>query len=64
MVRFIVFKINYRRLDIVLDVVVVSCEETKNIYYLSPNFLTLKKGDFVVFETENGLLTGYICKEM
>ena len=47
-----------------LDVVVVSCEETKNIYYLSPNFLTLKKGDFVVFETENGLLTGYICKEM
>lgn len=45
------------------DVVVVSCEETKSIYYLSPNFLSLKKGDCVVFETENGMLVGHVCKE-
>ncbi len=47
-----------------MDVVIVSCDETKNVYYLSPNSLSLKKNDFVVFETENGLLTGHICKEL
>ena len=47
-----------------IDVVVVSCDETKGIFYLSPNSLELKKGDYVIFETENGLLTGHICKEI
>ena len=46
-----------------VDVVVVSVLETKSIYYLSPNSLELKKGDKVVFETENGLLVGSVCKE-
>ena len=46
-----------------VDVVVVSVEDTKSVYYLSPNSLELKKGDEVVFETENGLLVGKVCKE-
>ena len=46
-----------------IDVVVVSSEATKNIYYLSPGDLKLKKGDYVVFETENGLLFGVVCTE-
>ena len=46
-----------------IDVVVVSSELTKNIYYLSPNSLVLKIGDCVVFETDNGLLYGTIVKE-
>ena len=47
-----------------LDVVVVSCELTKNIYFLSPNSLELKLNDEVVFETENGLFIGRVCKEV
>ena len=47
-----------------VDVVVVSVLETKSVYYLSPNSLELKKGDQVVFETENGLLVGTVCKEI
>ena len=47
-----------------VDVVVVSVEETKNIYYLSPNSLELKKGDTVVFENDNGLLVGKVVKEV
>ena len=47
-----------------IDVVVVRCDETNGIYYLSPNSLSLKKGDFVVFEIENGLLAGHVCKEV
>lgn len=47
-----------------IDVVVVSVLETKSVYYLSPNSLELKKGDQVVFETENGLLVGTVCKEV
>jgi cell fate regulator YaaT (PSP1 superfamily) len=46
-----------------MDVVVVSSELTKNIYFLSPNSLELKIGDMVVFETDNGLLYGTIVKE-
>ena len=46
-----------------IDVVVVHSEQTKSIYFLNPNTLELKKGDTVVFETENGLLTGIVCKE-
>ena len=46
------------------DVVAVSCELTKNIYFLSPNALELKVGDSVVFETENGLLIGRVCKDI
>ena len=46
-----------------IDVVVVSVSETKNIYYLSPNSHELKKGDEVIFENENGLFYGVVCKE-
>jgi len=47
----------------VVDVVVVSVDKTKNIYYLSPNNVDVKKNDFVVFESDNGLLIGRVCKE-
>lgn len=46
-----------------VDVVVVSVPKTKNLYFLSPNLLDLKKGDDVVFKTENGLFMGKVCKE-
>ena len=46
-----------------IDVVVVSVEKTKNIYFLSPNSIDLKKGDDVVFETDNGKLLGKVCKD-
>ena len=46
-----------------IDVVVVSCLDSKNIYYLSPNSLELKKGTQVIFENENGLFAGVVCKE-
>ena len=46
-----------------IDVVIVNADSTQNIYYLSPNSLELNRGDFVVFETENGLLLGKVIKE-
>ena len=46
-----------------IDVVVVSIPETKNIYYLSPNSLELKKGDEVVFENDAGLFADVVLKE-
>lgn len=46
-----------------VDVVVVSSETTKNLYYLSPGDFDLKVGDNVVFETDNGLLVGSVRKE-
>ena len=46
-----------------VEVVVVCVEETKNIYYLSPNSLNLKKGDKVIFEDEIGLLNGVVIKD-
>ncbi len=45
-----------------MDVVAVSFPETKSVYFLSPNSLTLKKGDEVVFESDAGLLVGVVCK--
>lgn len=45
-----------------VDVVVVKSSSTKAIYYLSPNCLELNNNDFVVFETENGLQLGNVCK--
>ena len=47
-----------------IEVVVVRSLETNSIYYLTPNSLELKKDDDVVFETENGLLLGTVCKEV
>jgi len=61
---FFICKNDYWRLNVVLDVVVVSCELTKNVYFLNPNSLDLKLNDEVVFETENGLLIGKVCKEV
>ena len=46
-----------------IDVVVVSAADTKNLYFLSPNSLELKKGDEVVFENEGGLFYGVVCRE-
>ena len=46
-----------------IDVVVVSVPKTKNLYYLSPNSIELKKGDDVVFKTENGSFLGKVVKE-
>ena len=45
-----------------IDVVLVSVESIKSIFYLSPNSLDLKKGDQVVFETEYGLYSGTVAK--
>ena len=45
-----------------IDVVVISSIDTKNVYYLSPNSFDLKCEDEVIFETENGLLFGKVCK--
>lgn len=47
-----------------IDVVVVKVEETNCFYYLSPNMLELKKGDDVIFEDENGLFLGKVCREV
>lgn len=46
-----------------IDVIVVKSLETDSIYYLSPNSIDIKKSDYVVFETDNGLLIGTVCKE-
>ena len=46
-----------------MEVVAVSVPETRNIYFLSPNNLDLNRDDEVVFESENGLLVGYVKKE-
>lgn len=45
-----------------LDVVVVRLLSTKGIYYLSPNLIDVKIGDKVVFESENGIQLGEVCK--
>ena len=47
-----------------IDVIVISCELTKSVYFLSPNSLDLKIGDLVIFETANGLMYGKVCKEV
>lgn len=46
-----------------IEVVVVSDDKTKNIYYLSPNSVNYKRNDIVVFETDNGLLIGKVVRE-
>ncbi|MBQ9018783.1 MAG: stage 0 sporulation protein [Bacilli bacterium] len=46
-----------------IDVVVISVLDSKNVYYISPNNFNVKKGDDVVFETENGTLLGTVVKE-
>lgn len=45
-----------------VDVVTVSIDETKNIYYLSPNSFSLNLNDRVIFETDNGLFSGKVIK--
>lgn len=47
-----------------IDVVVVRLKVTRGMYYVSPNMLELTKGDVVVFETENGLQIGEVCKDI
>lgn len=45
-----------------MDVVVVRLKSTKGLYFLSPNSLELEVGNLVVFETDNGLQLGEVCK--
>lgn len=45
-----------------IEVVVVCEENTKNLYYLSPNSFSLKRGDYVVFDSENGELVGKVLR--
>ena len=47
-----------------VDVVVIRLLITKGIYYVSPNSIELNLGDKVVFETENGLQFGEVCKSI
>lgn len=47
-----------------IDVVVIRLKATKGIYYVSPNLNEVKKGDLVVFESENGLQLGEVCKDI
>ena len=47
-----------------IDVVVVRLKSTKGIYYVSPNLIELEKGNIVIFETENGLQLGEVCKDI
>ena len=47
-----------------IDVVVVRLKATNGIYYVSPNLIELEKGNIVVFETENGLQVGEVCKDI
>ena len=47
-----------------IDVVVVRLKATKGIYYVSPNLIELENGNVVVFETENGLQIGEVCKDI
>ena len=47
-----------------IEVVVVRSLQTNGIYYLSPNTIEVKNGDDVVFETDNGMLLGTVCKEV
>ncbi len=46
-----------------IDVVVVSDKITGNLYYLSPKDLELSKGDMVIFENDNSLMSGTVIKE-
>lgn len=47
-----------------VDVVVVVVEQTKNIYYLSPNNIDLKINDIVVIEADGGVLLGKVSKSV
>ena len=46
-----------------IEVVVVGVEENKNIYFLSPNNIKLKKGDCVIFTDDGGSISGKVIKE-
>ena len=46
-----------------IDVVVVSDKITGNLYYLSPKDLELSRGDLVIFENDNSLMSGFVIKE-
>ena len=46
------------------DVIAVSFDLTKNIYFFSPNNLDIKPGDKVIVETENGLQYGIVKSDI
>jgi len=45
-----------------IEVVGVIVEQTKNIYYVSPNSVELKLGDYVVFEQEKSMILGRVFR--
>ncbi len=47
-----------------VDVVVIRLKATKGICFASPNLNEVEKGTIVVFETDNGLQLGEVCKEI
>lgn len=46
-----------------IEVVVVVDDNTKNVYYLSPNDVEVKRDDVVIFDTDNGMIYGHVLKE-
>ena len=47
-----------------IDVVAVSVEDNKKVYFLSPNNITFSLNDMVVFDDGGSLLLGKVCKEI
>ena len=45
-----------------MDVVIVSVADIKEVFYVSPNLISLNVGDYVIFESELGLLVGSVIK--
>lgn len=45
-----------------IDVVIVSVADIKEVFYVSPNLISLNVGDYVIFESELGLLVGSVIK--
>ena len=47
-----------------MDVVIVRLKSTRGIYCVSPNQIQVDKGSLVVFESDNGLQLGEVCKNI
>jgi len=47
-----------------IDVIAVSVDDLKKVYVLSPNDIKVSLNDKVVFEDDNGLLIGRVCRSI
>jgi len=47
-----------------IDVIAVSVDDLKKVYFLSPNDIKVSLNDKVVFEDDNGLLIGRVCRSI